>query len=125
MNGAGVNGAGSGLAGKVALVTGGAPGIGAGSARVLAGAGARGAIGDRNAAAAATVAGALPGTARRAEVPLDVTDRGSTDQAVTLVERELGTIDVLVNNAGISCVTPFLEISDTEWDRLMGVNLRG
>src|SRR6516165_5681604 len=128
MDGAGMNGAdgaGGGLAGKVALVTGGASGIGAGIARVLAGAGAMVAIGDLNAAAAAGVASELPGTVRRAGVPLDVTDRGSTDQAVTLVERELGAIDVLVNNAGISFVTPFLEISDTEWDRLIGVNLRG
>ena len=122
---AGVDGGGGGLAGKVALVTGGASGIGAGIARVLAVAGAMVAIGDLNAAAAASVASELPGTVRRAGVPLDVTDRGSTDQAVTRVERELGAIDVLVNNAGISCVTPFLEISDTEWDRLIGVNLRG
>ncbi len=115
----------NGLTGKVALVTGGASGIGAGIAQVLAGSGAMVAIGDLNEAAAAAVAGELPGTASRLGVRLDVTERDSTDQAVTLIEQELGTIDVLVNNAGISCVTPFLEISDAEWDRLVGVNLHG
>ena len=115
----------NGLAGKVALVTGGASGIGAGIARVLAGCGARVAIGDLDPAAAAAVASELPGNAGRLGVRLDVTDRGSTGEAVTRIEQEVGGIDVLVNNAGVSGVTPFLEISDREWDRLVGVNLRG
>lgn len=115
----------NGLAGKVALVTGGASGIGAGIAQVLAAAGATVAVGDVNAGVAAAVAGELPGTASHIGVLLDVTDRDSTEAAVTRVEQELGTIDVLVNNAGISSVTPFLEISDSEWDRLFGVNLHG
>jgi NAD(P)-dependent dehydrogenase (short-subunit alcohol dehydrogenase family) len=113
------------LAGKVALVTGGASGIGTGIAQVLAGSGAMVAIGDLDAGAAAAVARELPGSAVRVGVRLDVTERDSTDQAVTQIERELGTIDVLVNNAGVSNVTPFLDISDSEWDRLVGVNLRG
>jgi len=113
------------LAGKIALVTGGASGIGAGIARVLAAAGARVAIGDLDGGAAVAVAGELPGTGARLGVRLDVTDRDSTDQAVTSVERELGSIDVLVNNAGISSIAPFLDISDADWERLMGVNLRG
>ena len=109
------------LDGKVALVTGGASGIGAGIAQVLAAAGARVAIGDLDEMAAAAVAGRLAGLGVR----LDVTDRVVVDQAVTRVESDLGPVDVLVNNAGVSSVSPFGQISDADWDRLMGVNLRG
>ncbi len=112
------------LAGKVALVTGGGSGIGAGIAQVLAEAGAVLAVGDLNSGAAVAVAGRLPG-AGHLGLRLDVTDRASTDQAVTQVEQRLGPVDVLVNNAGISSVAPFLEITDADWDRLLGVNLRG
>ena len=115
----------AGLAGKAALVTGGASGIGAGIARVLAAAGAAVAIGDLDGAAAAAVARRLPGAAAKLGVRLDVTDRDATHQAVTRVEQELGPVEILVNNAGISSVAPFLDISDRDWDRLMGVNLRG
>jgi meso-butanediol dehydrogenase / (S,S)-butanediol dehydrogenase / diacetyl reductase len=113
----------SSLDGKVALVTGGASGIGAGIARVLAAAGARVAIGDLDEAAASAVAGPLPGPGLG--VRLDVTSRDGVDQAVSRVESELGPVDVLVNNAGVSSVTPFVQITDADWDRLMGVNLRG
>ncbi len=115
----------AGLAGKAALVTGGASGIGAGIARVLAAVGAAVAIGDLDAAAAAAVARRLPGPAAKLGVRLDVTDRDATHEAVTRVEQELGPVQILVNNAGISSVAPFLDISDRDWDRLMGVNLRG
>ena len=111
------------MQGKVVLVTGGASGIGAGIARVLATSGARVAIGDLNGDAAAAVAGGLPGPGLG--VRLDVTGRDVVDQAVTRVEKELGPVEVLVNNAGVSSVTPFGEITDADWDRLMGVNLRG
>jgi NAD(P)-dependent dehydrogenase (short-subunit alcohol dehydrogenase family) len=107
--------------GKVALVTGGASGIGAGIARVLAATGGRVAVADLDEDAASAVAADLSGLG----VHLDVTDRASTDAAVSRVEAELGPVDVLVNNAGISNVAPFCEITDADWDRLMGVNLRG
>jgi len=115
----------AGLAGKVVLVTGGSSGIGAGIARVMGACGALVAIGDLDANAAGTVAAELPGTGTKVGVRLDVTSRDITDQAVSQVEQELGTVDVLVNNAGISSVAPFLDISDEDWDRLMAVNLRG
>jgi meso-butanediol dehydrogenase / (S,S)-butanediol dehydrogenase / diacetyl reductase len=107
--------------GKVALVTGGGSGIGAGIARVLAASGGRVAVADLNEDAAAAVAADLSGLGVR----LDVTDRTSTDAAVSRVEAELGPVDVLVNNAGISNVAPFCDITDADWDRIMGVNLRG
>jgi NAD(P)-dependent dehydrogenase (short-subunit alcohol dehydrogenase family) len=115
----------SGLAGKVALVTGAASGIGAGIAQVLASHGAMVAIGDVNADAATAVAGSLPRAGKSLGVRLDVTDRDSTRQAVEQVQAQLGPVDVLVNNAGVSSIAPFLEITDQDWNRLMDVNLRG
>jgi meso-butanediol dehydrogenase / (S,S)-butanediol dehydrogenase / diacetyl reductase len=114
-----------GLGGRGALVTGGASGIGAGIARVLAAAGAMVAIGDLDGAAAGAVADRLPGPGAKLGVALDVTDRDTVDEAVTRIEHDLGPIGILVNNAGISSVAPFLDISDREWDRLLAVNLGG
>ena len=114
----------AGLSGKVALVTGGASGIGAGIARVLASRGASVAIGDLDEGAAASVAEGLDG-GNGLGLRLDVTDRGSAGAAVDRVEALLGPVDVLVNNAGVSNVAPFLDITDQDWDRLMNVNLRG
>jgi meso-butanediol dehydrogenase/(S,S)-butanediol dehydrogenase/diacetyl reductase len=114
-----------GLSGKVALVTGGASGIGAGIARVLASRGAVVAIGDLDAGAAEAAADSLPGAGENLGVRLDVTDRDSTGQAVGQIERRLGPVDVLVNNAGVSSVAPFLDITDQDWDRLVSVNLHG
>jgi 3-hydroxybutyrate dehydrogenase len=63
------------------------------------------------------------GTARA--VVCDVTNRKSIERAVEKIQRELGEIDVLVNNAGIADSAPFVSITDESWDRILAVNLTG
>ena len=58
-------------------------------------------------------------------VEADVADRAAVNKAVAAVRAALGPITVLVNNAGIEQFTPFAEIDDKDWDRVMAVNLKG
>jgi 2-hydroxycyclohexanecarboxyl-CoA dehydrogenase len=109
------------LDGKIALVTGGASGIGAATARRLAAEGATVAVGDINEDGARQVAGELDGLACR----LDVTDTGSIGEALATIGRELGEIDVLVNNAGTDLFSFFVKTDPGLWDFVLGVNLRG
>jgi 2-hydroxycyclohexanecarboxyl-CoA dehydrogenase len=109
------------LEGKTALVTGGASGIGAATARRLAAEGARVAIGDVNEDGAREVAGELDGFA----CVLDVTDTGSVNAAVAATKEALGEIDVLVNNAGTDLFSYFVNSDEGLWDFVLGVNLRG
>jgi 2-hydroxycyclohexanecarboxyl-CoA dehydrogenase len=109
------------LEGKTALVTGGASGIGAATARRLAAEGARVAIGDVNEDGARSIAGELDGFA----CVLDVTDTGSVNAAVAAATEALGEIDVLVNNAGTDLFSFFVNSDEGLWDFVLGVNLRG
>jgi 2-hydroxycyclohexanecarboxyl-CoA dehydrogenase len=109
------------LEGRTALVTGGASGIGAATARRLAAEGARVAIGDLNEAGAREVASEIDGHA----VALDVTDTTSIRAAVDSVRETLGPIDVLVNNAGTDRFAFFVNSDEELWDFVLGVNLRG
>ena len=84
------------FSGQVAVVTGGASGIGEACVQVLAAAGARVVVADRNFAAAQAVAAAVGGIA----VPLDVGDDGSVDTAVAAVEAQCGVPQVLVKTLG-------------------------
>ena len=110
------------LEGKVALVTGGSRGIGAAVTRELARAGARVSVNyrsDRDSAEA--IAAEIGGLALQADV-------ADAEAVATLVERtgeELGPIDVLVNNAGITRDTLIARMSDEDWDAVLGTNLRG
>lgn len=114
------------LEGEVALITGGASGIGAGVAEVFAREGAHVAIGDVDLDAATALASKLSDQGVRAiGVRLDVTSRDEIDAAVRVIEGDLGAIDILVNNAGISTVRSFLDIDDHDWDSMMNVNLKG
>jgi 2-hydroxycyclohexanecarboxyl-CoA dehydrogenase len=107
--------------GTAALVTGGASGIGAATARRLAAEGARVAIGDLNEEGAREVAGEIDGFACK----LDVTDTASVRAAVASIEGQLGPVGVLVNNAGTDLFSYFVNTDEGMWDFVLGVNLRG
>jgi 2-hydroxycyclohexanecarboxyl-CoA dehydrogenase len=116
-----------GLEQRVALVTGGAGGIGSAIVRTLAGDGARVAVGDIDADRASEradeVASATGGTV--VGVHLDVGTRDSVADAVQTVEERLGPLDVLVNNAAIDRIQPFVESTEETWDLLIRTNLKG
>jgi 2-hydroxycyclohexanecarboxyl-CoA dehydrogenase len=113
------------LAGKVAIVTGAASGIGLAAARRLAQAGAAVAIWDLNEAGAQAAAAALVKEGHRAIASrVDVSKRADVDAAAKAAREQLGPIGILVNNAGMSAFTPFMEITEELWDRVMTVNLK-
>lgn len=111
---------------RVALVTGGASGIGRSSCLALARGGARIAIADVNLPGAERVAEEARGENREARaVHLDVTDRAQVARAVQEVVDAWGRVDVLVNAAGWDRIAPFLETTEELWNRIIGINFRG
>lgn len=113
------------LAGRTALVTGAASGIGRECASVLAGAGANVAIADLDLEGASRAADEIGGDTTLAAVELDVTDPGSCAMAVEKAAEELGPIGVLVNCAGVWSIGSFRRSSEAEWRRDIDVNLLG
>ena len=111
------------LRGSITLVTGAASGIGRASARLLAAAGARVALADRDGDGAQALARELGDGAAAYE--LDVTDRGAVDATFDAVASELGVPDVLVNSAGIGACTAFWESDPDEFEYVLRVNLIG
>jgi 2-hydroxycyclohexanecarboxyl-CoA dehydrogenase len=109
------------LEGRVALVTGGASGIGAATCRRLAAEGARVAITDLNVEGARELASELDG----AGLELDVRSSDSIRAALEAAEAELGPLAVLVNNAGYDEFGWFGQSTEDLWDRVLAVNLRG
>ena len=111
------------LAGKVVAITGGARGIGRATAAALIAQGARVAIGDIDAPLAQQAASELgSGTLG---LPLDVTSTESFEAFLAAVERDLGPLDVLINNAGIMPVGPLVSETESTTRRMVDVNLHG
>ena len=111
------------VGGKVVAITGGARGIGKATATALARRGARIAIGDLDLALAEQTANELGGGVVALE--LDVTDRSSFEGYLDATEKELGPLDVLINNAGIMPVGPLVEESDETARIMVDINLHG
>jgi meso-butanediol dehydrogenase/(S,S)-butanediol dehydrogenase/diacetyl reductase len=105
---------------RVILITGAARGIGAATARRLAADGARLILADVDGPAADKLAGELDGVA----VHADVTRAADIARMIDEPYRRWGRLDVLFNNAGVIRVQPLLDVTETEWDRVLSVNLR-
>jgi len=117
------------LSGRVALVTGAGQNQGAGIARALAAQGAAVAVNDLHGERAEAVAKQVAaGGGRALAAPFDVTDLAAVSAGVARIARELGPIDVLVNNAGVPegmGVAPFREMDPAAWRRYVDLNLYG
>jgi NAD(P)-dependent dehydrogenase (short-subunit alcohol dehydrogenase family) len=108
---------------KIALVTGGASGIGLATSELLAAEGALVIVGDVDRAAAERAVGAIG--ARASFHPLDVTREDDWIAVTDAIVRDLGRLDILVNNAGVALLKDIESTTLDEWRRLMAVNLDG
>jgi NAD(P)-dependent dehydrogenase (short-subunit alcohol dehydrogenase family) len=114
------------LHGRVAMITGAGDGIGRASALRFAAEGAAVAVVDVDAdAAAETVAAVHGGGGRALACPADVVSDGQVRAAVAAVLAEYGRLDVLYNNAGVSCPGSVVEAAERDWERCVAVNAKG
>jgi NAD(P)-dependent dehydrogenase (short-subunit alcohol dehydrogenase family) len=116
------------LAGMVAVVTGGRRGIGRAIALALAEAGADVALGDRvvDDGELEKVAEEVKKSGRRAlALQADITKKADVDNLVQKTVAELGTIDILVNNAAMNIMSPLLELNEEGWDKVIDTDLKG
>jgi rhamnulose-1-phosphate aldolase/alcohol dehydrogenase len=113
------------LAARIAFVTGGGSGIGRAIAHRLAAEGACVVVADRDAGAAATVAGEIGSTDVAVPVTVDVTDEEQIAAAMRAASLAFGGVDLVVNNAGLSISKPLLETTVRDWDVQHQVMARG
>jgi NAD(P)-dependent dehydrogenase (short-subunit alcohol dehydrogenase family) len=107
---------------QVAIVTGGASGIGAATARLFAAEGARVALVDRDASGLTKVAADIPGALT---IEADVSDNAQAEAGIARVMKQWGRIDVLMTAAGISLGGTVDKIDEAAWDRTFAVNVKG
>ena len=113
------------LAGKIAIISGGATGMGGAASKLFAAEGARVSIVDRNEPAAAETVAAIRAAGGEAEsFVADVSDEGQVISAVKASEARFGPANVLFNHAGAIVIKPFLETTLAEWEWLHAVNVR-
>ena len=116
----------TGIDGKVVAITGASSGIGEATARLLAGRGAAVVLGARRAERLDAIAGELRAQGGEAiACPADVTRRGDLERLVARAVAEFGRIDVLVNNAGISKISPMADLDTAGWSAMIESNLGG
>lgn len=113
------------LKGKVAIISGGATGIGAAASRLFAAEGAAVGIIDRNVQAGQALAFELVQAGHRAMfATADVSQKAQVEAAVATVKAQLGPVNVLFNHAGTIVIKPFLETEEEDWDMLFDVNVK-
>jgi NAD(P)-dependent dehydrogenase (short-subunit alcohol dehydrogenase family) len=113
------------LQNKVAVVTGGASGIGKAIAAAYVREGARVALVDIDEAKGKQAAAEISAKGEAINVRTDVTDSASVNQMAAEVDRRFGRIDILVNNVGVRITKPFLEHTDADWNVMIATNLTG
>jgi gluconate 5-dehydrogenase len=109
------------LTGRLALVTGSSRGIGRAIAQGYVAAGARVVINGRDASAVDAAVAALGRSA--VAMPFDVTDSAAVEAAVARIEKDIGPIDIVVNNAGMTRRFPFVDFPEADWRQIIATNL--
>ena len=113
------------LRGKTAIISGGATGMGAASARLFAAEGAAVGVIDRNAKAGEALVAELKAAGHKAVfAKADVASKAEVEAAVAAVNAALGPVNVLFNHAGTIVIKPFLETEEADWDFLFDVNVK-
>ena len=113
------------LKGKTAIISGGATGMGAASARLFAAEGAAVGVIDRNVAAGEALVAELKAQGHKAAFArADVASKAEVEAAVAAVNAALGPVNVLFNHAGTIVIKPFLETEEADWDFLFDVNVK-
>src|SRR5215510_5172957 len=116
------------LKGKVAIVTGAGSGLGRATAQLFAQEGARVVVADISQRRAEAIATEINGQSRRKKavaLRADVAKKAEVDALVADARKQLGPINILVNNAGIAQIKNFLDISPEDWQRMLDVHMKG